>query len=52
MGDGGVGGLLLQWWRQRDDYRWRIEFLRSRGLLSVLRYLIAGIGATMGGSRR
>ena len=48
MGDGGVGGLLLQWWRQRDDYRWRIEFLRSRGLLSVLRYLIAGIGATMG----
>lgn len=40
--------MLLQWWRQRDDYQWRIEFLRSRGLLSVLRYVIAGIGATMG----
>jgi diguanylate cyclase (GGDEF)-like protein len=46
--DGAVGGLLRQWWGQRDDYQWRIEFLRSRGLLSVLRYLIAGIGATMG----
>ncbi|MGE2832902.1 diguanylate cyclase domain-containing protein [Mycobacterium sp. SMC-4] len=48
MGERAVGHLLLQWWRQRDDYQWRIEFLRSRGLLSVLRYLIAGIGATMG----
>ena len=40
--------LLLEWWRQRDEYEWRIDFLRSRGLLPVLRYLIAGIGATMG----
>lgn len=48
MGDGAVGGLLLQWWRQRDDYQWRIDFLRTRGLLPVLRWLIAGIGATMG----
>lgn len=48
MGDGAVGSLLLQWWRQRDDYQWRIEFLRSRGLLSSLRWLIAGVGATMG----
>ncbi|MEZ0340235.1 diguanylate cyclase [Mycobacterium sp. pV006] len=43
-----VGDLLRQWWRQRDDYHWRVEFLRSRGLLSILRYVIAGIGATMG----
>ncbi|HEX2211884.1 MAG TPA: GGDEF domain-containing protein, partial [Mycobacterium sp.] len=48
MRDRGVDSLLLQWWRQRDDYQWRVEFLRSRGLLSVLRGLIAGIGATMG----
>ncbi|MEH3136931.1 MAG: diguanylate cyclase [Mycolicibacterium neoaurum] len=48
MGDGARGELLLQWWRQRDDYEWRIEFLRSRGMLPVLRYLIAGIGAVMG----
>lgn len=41
-------GLLLQWWREGDDYVWRIEFLRSRGLLMVLRQLIAAIGATMG----
>ena len=41
--------MLRQWWRQPDDYQWRIEFLRSRGLLTVLRYVIAGIGATMGG---
>lgn len=43
-----MGGLLRQWWRQRDDYEWRIEFLRSRGLLAVLRHVIAGIGAVMG----
>jgi diguanylate cyclase (GGDEF)-like protein len=48
VGDGAAADLLLQWWRQRDDYQWRIEFLRSRGLLSVLRYIISGIGATMG----
>lgn len=48
MGDGGRSDLLLQWWRQRDDYQWRIEFLRNRGLLPVLRQLIAGIGAVMG----
>ncbi len=49
MGDEAVDSLLVQWWRQwEDDYQWRIEFLRSRGLLSILRYLIAGIGATMG----
>jgi diguanylate cyclase (GGDEF)-like protein len=48
VSDAASDSLLLQWWRQRDDYQWRIEFLRSRGLLSVLRYLIAGIGATMG----
>ena len=48
MSDGAVDSALRQWWRQRDDYQWRIEFLRSRGLLTVLRYLIAGIGATMG----
>ncbi|PRC48382.1 GGDEF domain-containing protein, partial [Mycobacterium sp. ITM-2017-0098] len=48
MGDGSVGSLLRQWWRQSDDYQWRIDFLRSRGLLSVLRWVIAGIGATMG----
>lgn len=41
-------GLLLQWWREGDDYEWRIEFLRSRGLLMVLRQLIAAIGAMMG----
>ena len=41
-------GLLIQWWREGDDYEWRIEFLRSRGLLLVLRQLIAAIGATMG----
>lgn len=40
--------MLIQWWMQRDDYQWRIDFLRSRGLLPVLRHLIAGIGATMG----
>lgn len=40
--------LLIDWWRQRDEYEWRIDFLRSRGLLSVLRHLIAGIGAMMG----
>lgn len=40
--------MLLRWWFRRDDYPWRIEFLRSRGLLPVLRYVIAGIGAAMG----
>lgn len=40
--------LLTQWWMQRDEYEWRIDFLRSRGLLPVLRHLIAGIGAMMG----
>lgn len=48
VGDGVVMRLLLQWWRQRDEYQWRIEFLRSRGLLPILRYLIAAIGTTMG----
>lgn len=48
MSDGGRGDLLVQWWRQADDYQWRIEFLRSRGLLPILRSLIAGIGAVMG----
>ncbi len=48
VSDGAADSLLLQWWRQQDDYDWRIEFLRSRGILSVLRYVIAGIGATMG----
>lgn len=48
MGDGGRSELLRQWWGQRDDYPWRIEFLRSRGLLPVLRNLIAGIGVVMG----
>ena len=40
--------MLLRWWRQHDDYEWRIDFLRNSGLLPVLRYVIAGIGATMG----
>lgn len=44
----GVDSLLLTWWRQGDDYQWRIDFMRSRGLLPVLRYVIAGIGAVMG----
>ncbi|TRW82821.1 GGDEF domain-containing protein [Mycolicibacterium sp. 018/SC-01/001] len=48
MGDGSVRGLLRQWWDQRDDYDWRIDFLRTRGLLPILRYLIAGIGAVLG----
>ncbi|MEW5809481.1 MAG: GGDEF domain-containing protein [Actinomycetota bacterium] len=48
MGDGSVRSLLRQWWHQRDDYDWRIEFLRSRGLLPILRHLIAGIGAVLG----
>jgi diguanylate cyclase (GGDEF)-like protein len=48
VGDAEVRGLLAQWWHQRDDYQWRIEFLRSRGLLPILRHLIAGIGATLG----
>lgn len=48
MSDGPVGNVLRQWWRQRDDYQWRIEFLRSRGLLQILRYLIAGVGTIMG----
>ena len=48
MGDGAAGGLLRQWWQQRDEYQWRIDFLHSRGLLPILRHLIAGIGATMG----
>ncbi|ORB31360.1 GGDEF domain-containing protein [Mycolicibacterium parafortuitum] len=50
MGDGtaGIGVLLREWWQQRDDYQWRIDFLRSRGLLSILRWVIAGIGATLG----
>jgi diguanylate cyclase (GGDEF)-like protein len=43
-----ASGLLLQWWRKSDDYQWRIDFLRSRGLLSTLKWVIAGIGATMG----
>lgn len=40
--------MLRQWWQQRDDYQWRIEFLRSRGLLPILRWMIAGIGTVMG----
>ncbi len=48
VGDGAGDQLLLQWWRQRDEYQWRIEFLRSRGMLPLLRRVIAGIGATMG----
>jgi len=40
--------LLRQWWHQRDDYDWRIDFLRTRALLPILRYLIAGIGAVLG----
>lgn len=48
MGDGSVRGLLAQWWRQRDDYQWRIDFLRNCGLLPILRWVIAGIGFTMG----
>lgn len=48
VGDRAVRTLLLQWWKQRDDYQWRIDFLRTRGLLKILRWLIAGIGATMG----
>jgi len=48
MGDGSAENLLLRWWREPDAYEWRIEFLRSRGLLSVLRYIIAGIGAVLG----
>ncbi|MGW0162006.1 diguanylate cyclase [Mycobacterium sp. NPDC003323] len=48
MGDGGRSDLLVQWWRQRDDYQWRIEFLRARGLLPILRWMIAGIGTIMG----
>lgn len=46
--DAAIRDLLLQWWRQPDDYQWRIEFLRSRGLLPVLRHIIAGIGAILG----
>ncbi|MCF6386384.1 diguanylate cyclase [Mycobacterium sp. MBM] len=48
MSDGGRGELIRQWWLQRDDYSWRIDFLRSRGLLPILRNLIVGIGAVMG----
>ncbi|WP_283615817.1 GGDEF domain-containing protein, partial [Mycolicibacterium poriferae] len=48
MGESADPGLLRQWWQQRDDYQWRIDFLRSRGLLTPLRYVIAGIGAVMG----
>lgn len=48
MGERAADSLLRQWWQQRDDYQWRIEFLRSRGMLPVLRHIIAGIGATMG----
>jgi len=48
VSNGAGDSLVIQWWRQQDDYQWRIEFLRSRGLLSVLRYLIAGVGAAMG----
>lgn len=48
MGDGGHGDLLVQWWRQSDDYQWRIDFLRSRGMLPFLRAMIGGIGAVMG----
>lgn len=47
MADGGRGGLLRQWWNQRDDYQWRVEFLHSRGLLPVLSWLIAGLGAVL-----
>lgn len=47
MSDAATDSLLLQWWRQRDDYLWRIDFLRNCGLLSVGRYVIAGIGATL-----
>lgn len=48
MSDGSVDGLLMRWWRERADYEWRTEFLRSRGILPVLRRLIAGIGVIMG----
>lgn len=48
MGDGGRGELLVQWWRRSDDYQWRIDFLRSRDMLPMLRVMIAGIGAVMG----
>ncbi len=48
MSGGPVDGLLMQWWRQSDDYEWRTEFLRSRGMLPILRKIIAGIGVTMG----
>lgn len=48
MVDGTVRTLLRQWWNQRDDYQWRIDFLRTRGLLPVLRYIIAGIGGSLG----
>ena len=47
MGESADPGLLRQWWHQSDDYQWRIDFLRSRGLLTPLRYVIAGIGAVM-----
>ncbi|MDG4663461.1 GGDEF domain-containing protein [Mycobacterium sp. 236(2023)] len=48
MGDGRAGNPLVEWWRQRDEYQWRIDFLRTRGLLRILRYIIAGIGVVMG----
>ena len=40
--------LLLRWWSEPDDYQWRIDFIRSLGLLPALRILVAAIGAIMG----
>ena len=48
MGDGGRAELLRRWWQQSDDYQWRTDFLRSHGLLPILRWVIAGIGTVMG----
>ncbi|EHB55922.1 diguanylate cyclase [Mycolicibacterium rhodesiae JS60] len=48
MGGRVASNPLLEWWRERDDYQWRVDFLRSRGLLPTLRWMIAGVGAMMG----
>ena len=40
--------LLFRWWSDPDDYQWRIDFIRSLGLLPALRILVAAIGAIMG----
>ena len=48
MGDRGRGDLLVQWWRQNDDYQWRIDFLLGCGMLPFLRVMIGGLGALMG----